>query len=574
MARLFEVDMKSMTVKESHFPKEWLLYGGRGLTSKLLSEMVTPTADPLGPDNLLLVCPLVLGGTVAPSGNRVSFGYKSPLTGGIKESNTGGMFGHMLGLQNVRAIIIKNKPEEDDLWMLYLDAQGKMHLRGADKYAGMNNYGLQEELRKDFGENIATATIGAAGERQYLMSSIAATEFITNHPTRHAGRGGGGAVMGSKRLKAIIIEKPATQFKYPYADKEFFMATLKRHQEFHKQHPLQGIQFIGTSGNIGNTAKMGVLPVRNFSGDLLEDEKFATIDPAVVRETNLERGGKFAQRCMPGCIGLCSNEIHDKDGKSLTGSLEYETVAMCGPNCDITDYDFIALQDRFCDDIGIDTIEFGTTVGVAMDIGAIKMGDMDAVRKIMDEMYRGEGLGAKIAEGTERYGRSVGSKRIPAIKGQAIAAYDPRTNKGTGITYSTSSMGADHTAGLVLGPPGADLTSKDGKIMASMSGQLDAMLQDYYMCTFNWGSAMSDPTVITDYVKGAFGIDVTFKNLQELGVETLLLEDEFNKGAGFTIEDDDVPEFFRKEHAKFNNAVFDFTLEELQSAKRYEDLLK
>jgi len=572
MARIFEVAMKSQTVKESPFPEEWLLYGGRGLTTKLVCEMVDPNADPLGPDNVLLFCPHVLAGTVAPSGSRLSVGFKSPMTGTIKESNAGGMFGYMLGLQAVRAIIVRNKPEGEGWWLLHIDAQGAMHIKAADKYAGMNNYELQTRLRADFGESIATGTIGVAGERLYHCSSVITTEFKTNHPNRAAGRGGGGAVMGSRRLKAIVVDQPAPPFKYPYADRDLFMNTLKRHKESHEKHPLMGIQFMGTSGNIGNTARSGMLPVRNFSGELLEDEKMSRIEPELMRELILERGGKVAQRCMPGCIGLCSNEIHGKDHKFLTGSLEYETVAMCGPNCDIVDFDLIAEMDRFCDDIGIDTIDFGAALGVAMDSGLVPWGDEAAVRLVMDEMYRGVGLGDKLGLGADRFGKSIGAKRIPSVKGQAISAHDPRTNKGIGVTFATSSMGADHTAGMVH-PGAGDPTSKNDKAYLSMLNQLDSVVQDYYMCTFNWGSAVADPTIIPDYLKGAFGIDVATKRLNELGVETLLAEDDFNRRAGFRPEDDDVPEFFRTQKNEFKDALFDFTPEELQSAKQYSLLL-
>ena len=575
MARIFEVDMKALTVSESPFPKEWLLYGGRGLTSKLLCEMVDPAVDPLGPDNLLLFCPLVLSGTAAPSGSRLSVGFKSPLTGTIKESNAGGMLGYMLGQQDVRAIIIKNIPDGDGWWLIHIDAHGQMHIKGADKYAGLNNYDLQKSLRQDFGENIATGSIGLAGERLYNNASIITTEFLTNHPNRTAGRGGGGAVMGSRRLKAIVVEKPAETFKFPYADKDLFMKTLKRHQKAHETSPLMGIRFIGTAGNIGNTARRGILPVRNFSGEILEDEKLARVEPEVMRETILGRGGKVAQRCMPGCIGLCSNEIRNKDLEFLTGSLEYETIATNGPNCDNTDFDLIAEMDRFCDNIGIDTIEFGASVGVAMDAGLIPWGDKDAIYAIMDEMQRGVGLGDKIGLGTDLFGREIGAKRIPTVKGQAIAAYDPRANKGTGVTYATSAMGADHTAGLVhedghVGDP----VKEDEKPYYSMKSQLDAMLQDYYMCTFNWGSTMPDPTIMTDYIKGAFGLDVPFRKLNELGIETLIAEIAFNERAGFTQKDDKLPEFFSTQPSGFDGAVFDLRPEQLQSAKQYKILLE
>jgi aldehyde:ferredoxin oxidoreductase len=573
MQRIIRVNMRTKDVTEQEVSGEQLLYGGRRLIAKILNEEVNPNCDPLGKENKLMFCTMILSGTAAPSSGRLSIGCKSPLTGTIKESNVGGMLGQMLGMHFIRAIILEDLPPDDGWWLLHIDAEGKVHLLPANEYAGKNNYELRKCLEERFGNKIATGSIGLAGERLYKNSSVIVSEFRTNHPNRAAGRGGVGSVMGSKRIKALVVSQPQKPTPYPYADKNLFLQTVKRHQQVHSSHGLMGIRQVGTAGTIANTGAHGVLPVRNFSGELFEPEKLENIMPHTLESIYKGRGGKTAQRCMPGCIGLCSNEYVDKDGNYITGGLEYETIALCGSNCDISDTDVIASIDRFCDDMGMDTMEFGATIGVAMDSGVIPWGDIEAVRRIMKEVKEGTDFGNLIGQGTEVFGKAIGAKRIPTVKGQSISAYDPRNSKGIGVTYATSGMGADHTAGMVLGQ-GGDPTKKDEKAYYSMINQIDSAMQDSFMCTFNWGSAITDITIITDYVKGALGIELTEKDLIGIAVDTLELEDKFNKAAGFKKEDDDLPRFFREEPSEYNGAVFDFTLDELQEAKNYRKALE
>jgi aldehyde:ferredoxin oxidoreductase len=451
-----------------------------------------------------------------------------------------------------------------------VDPKGNVFLLAADKYRSMTNYMLVEALREDFGDDIACGSIGPAGERQYLNSSIICTEFGTGHPNRAAARGGIGSVMGSKHLKALVVSKPDGTIKYPYKDMKMFAQTVKRHQTLHQKSPLVNIAMTGTAGAVAMQAPLGILPVRNFSGELFEEEKLKGIMPDTFVGTIVSRGGKVGQRCMPGCIARCSNEFRDADGKYVTGSLEYETISLCGPNCDISDLDMIARMDRFCDDIGIDTIDFGAAIAVAMDSGKIAWGDNEEILKIMDEIRHDKGFGRLVAQGAAYLGKEIGAKRIPTVKNQAMAAYEPRNSKGIGVTYATSPMGADHTAGMVLGQ-GGDPTDKDEKVYYSMVNQIDSAMQDSFMCTFNWGSAMMDPTVIADYVKYALGIDLSMRDLMDIGIRTLETELAFNKAAGLTNEDDGLPAFFRDEPSPATGAVFDFSKEELQLAKRYKD---
>ncbi len=563
MQHIYRVNMKTGDITDQTAKREELLYGGRGLIAKILSEEVNPKCDPLGKENKLIFCTSILSGTMAPSGGRLSVGAKSPMTGGIKEANVGGMLGIYLGQHAIRAIVIEQKSDDDTYKLVYVDPKGRVSLLPADKYRTMTNYMLVEALREEVGPDVACGSIGTAGERQYLNSSIICTEFGTGHPNRAAARGGIGSVMGSKHLKALVVSKPDGAEKYPYEDMGMFAQTVKRHQELHKKSPLVNIAKSGTAGAVAMQAPLGIMPVRNFSGELSEEEKLEGLMPETFVGTIVSRGGKVGQRCMPGCIARCSNEFRDADG-------EYETVSLCGSNCDIYDLDTIAIMDRFCDDMGIDTIDFGAAIAVAMDSGKIEWGDKEAVLKIMDEIRKDEGFGRIVAQGAAYLGKEIGAKRIPVVKNQAMAAYEPRNSKGIGVTYATSPMGADHTAGMVLGQ-GGDPTVNDEKVYYSMINQIDSAMQDCFMCTFNWGSAMSDPTLITDYVKYALGIDLSIKDLMQIGIRTLETELAFNKAAGLTNDDDVLPAFFKEEPSPATGAVFDFTMEELQLAKNYKD---
>lgn len=555
------VDMKNQTVKREALEVELQDLGGRALIAQYLIKNVPPDCDPLGSDNQLIFCTTIFAGSNLTTANRMSVGGKSPLTGGIKESNVGGYAGALLAEHGVKLIVVKGLPETKGLWQLHFDREGNVSLEDAEGYEGLNNYELVNRIHKSLDNRLATISIGAAGERLYKCASIQVSEFASNHPSRAAARGGLGALMGSKRLKSIIIEKPLNKFTFNYNDKERFNEISKKLNrmvaEGAKNDPFHNI---GTIATIEATGANGVLPVDNFSGKLFP--KYAEVGSGTFLTNLSNRGGRNKLACQPGCAVQCSNEYRDKSGEYLTSGLEYETIALFGPNCHISDLDAIAMMDRMCDDLGIDTIEAANTMAVCMESGVLNWGDSDGVIKLLKEMTDGTEFGYLLGGGCEAVGKSLGCKRIPTVKHQAIAGYDPRNTKGTGVTYATSPMGADHTAGLTMGRAFED-TGRTAQAYASNKLQVAMCFADCMMCIFAFSHMVPELPLLAELMAAMYGGSSEYARVTGLGVKTLLTERAFNKAAGLTKEDDRLPDFFYNEPSPATGSRFDINDHEL-----------
>ena len=563
MLRYLRVNMSTGSVRTLPLPPELLLVGGRGLVSKLLCSEMDPAADPLGPRNVFIVCNGLLAGSGATSSGRLSIGAKSPLTGTIKEANAGGSAGLAMARLGLRALVVEGKPRQDGLHVLVIDETGAT-LHDASAYQAMGTYALCDVLRRDFGETASVICVGPAGERGYLNASIQVTD-LQGRPARAAARGGCGAVMASKGLKAIVITGRGSQ-KTVFADQRRFKDALKKYTQAVKEHPLTGTVFpaIGTSVLVNVIDGMGAIPTRNFSdgrcpgAEGLSGERIA--------ELQSERGGQMRHACQFGCPIACSQVYHDAEGRYLTSGLEYETIALNGANLGITDIDVVAAIDRICDDAGLDTMETGVTIGVAMEGGIASFGDTEAAIDLARQMAAGTPLGIRMGQGAERFGASIGVTRIPTAKKQALAGYDPRALKGTGVTCATSPMGGDHTAGNTLGVPGLDPLAAGGQIKASLAAQQATAVFDCLgMCIFA-GMPAADPAVFSllgDMLAGIYGGDWPPERVLGLGSETLARERAFNDWAGVPPEADDVPAFMRSEPLPPHNAVFDIEQGEL-----------
>jgi len=256
---------------------------------------------------------------------------------------------------------------------------------------------------------------------------------------------------------------------------------------------------------------------------------------------------------------MCSNIYHDDKGEFLTAGFEYETVAMLGANIDIFDFHKIARFDFLCDDIGVDSIDAGCIMGVCMDGGKIPWGDADGVEKLFDEMRQGTEFGRLMGQGTEAVGKALGVTRIPAVKKQGIPAYEPRMLKGNGITYAVSTQGADHTFGMVVDPEATD-EELPARVMAA---NINSALGNEFMCSFLNLVVYSDPTIVPDLFAGAYGGEWTMDSCREMAKETLKIERMFNERAGFTDDDDRLPEFFREPGFE-GGPAFSYTDEEVQ----------
>ncbi len=563
MWKVYRINTRTGEVKQEDLKESYKMLGGRSLLAQFMMDEVNPKCDPLGHENKLVMCTGIYAGTTVSTAHRMSVGAKSPLTGGIKESNVGGTLAFQLANHGIKMLVFEDIPENLEFKVLHIDKDGNVNLIPAGEFDHINNYEICEKAFDKYGKDVAIASIGVSGERKYLCSGITVSEFGSGHPSRIAARGGLGAVLGSKGIKAVIIEKPETRYKLPVVNQEVYDSARKElAQVIVENSKTSPISNVGTAVNVAATGPTAVMPYKNFSGDICP--YVDKVGPTQFMTNLATRGGKNKVACQPGCVVHCSNDYLDKDGKYLTSGFEYETIALCGPNIDISDFDTIAKIDRFCDDFGVDTIEIGCTLGVCMDCGKIPWGDAEAIFKLLDEMKDGTEFGNIMGQGTKKCGEYLGAKRIPVVKGQSLAAYDPRNLKGTGVTYASSPMGADHTAGLTLSAK-IDHSAKTMQLYLSRTVQTVFALCDSCMCLMAWGGASSRMDLLIKIYSSIHGTQVTPEMFMGLGVKTLMLEKAFNKAAGFTKDDDKMPDFLMNEKSPFTGATFDFSPDELQS---------
>lgn len=574
MARLLRINTRTRTIVFEDLGA-YAGLGGRALTSRLVATEVPPLCHPLGPNNKLVVATGVLTGAPAASSGRVSVGAKSPLTGGIKESNSGGMFSQKMARLGIQAIVFEDQPMAGAApVVLTIDKDGA-RLAEAPELALSGTYAAADRLLAAGGPKSACLLIGPAGETMRLGASIQFTD-TKGRPARAAGRGGLGAVMGSKGVKAVVINDEGAP-GVDMADKEAFKTASKRWTEILSGHPVtsQGLPGFGTAILINVINEAGALPTKNFRFGRFEHA--ADISGEKMVELINARGGKAKEGCHAGCLIQCSQTYVDKDGKYLTSGFEYETVWALGANTLIRELDDIAMLDHACDDIGLDTIEMGNTVAVAMDGGLLPWGDGKAaislLRRVADPA---DPLGRIIGNGAHFTGQAFGVTRVPAVKRQTMPAYDPRAAKGVGVTYATTPMGADHTAGYAICQNmlkcGGDVNplGKDGQIEISRDLQIaTAAIDSTGFCLFVAFAVLDTPDavqVMCDLIAAKTGKPMTPADFVALGQAVLHDEYAFNAAAGFTKADDALPEFFG-EPLPPHNTVWDFTVDEIQAAK-------
>jgi aldehyde:ferredoxin oxidoreductase len=553
--QLIRVDMTRLTATPEPFPEAWKLLGGRALSARILLEECDPTCDPLGPGNVLVMAPGVLSGTSAPTSGRISMGGKSPLTGGIKEANAGGNPGQDLMKLGYRAIVVKGKPADPNKrYGLEVDARG-VRVVEADPYAKLWNYALCEQLYQKYPQSTSFISIGPAGEMQLSGASIACTDE-KGRPARHAARGGLGAVMGSKGLKYVAVDAGKSPVRQPVVRKDFF-AYAKEYTKAYQAGP-QMFKW-GTSSVVPVANMLNTFPYKNRTEGQSPDA--ATLDGKRIVESFETRGGGM-HNCMTGCIVQCSNVVHDAQGNYKTSALEFETLTLLGANCAIASWEDVADLDRLCDEVGLDTIETGAAIAILMDSGGLEWGDAAGAKRLLHEVAEGTELGRAIGSGAVAIGKKRNHKRVPVVKGQALPAWDPRPLKATGVTYATSPMGADHTAGLIINPG----MPQDQFAQASQEAQIvNAACDSSGFCQF------LQPTLeeIAKYYSLYLGEDVTREQVGDIGWRCLQDEWAFNDRAGFRPEDDDLPACLREEGVGPGHVMkFDVPREVIEQARK------
>ena len=580
MNKFIRVDMTEKKVSILETPEKYLGLAGRALTSNFIADEVKPTCHALGKNNKLIFAPGLLSGTTAAQSGRLSVGGKSPLTGTIKESNTGGTFSQKMAKMGIKALVIEGMPDVDKFYIVRVTMNGvTIEDAPAEIIGGCGNYEAIQMLNAKYGPKVGVALAGPAGEYRLPTANISFKDPESN--IRSAGRGGLGAVLGSKKIKAIIIDDTGAPASVPIAKPEEFKAAAKTFAQALLKHPVTGqaLAAYGTDVLVNIVNEAGGLPAKNFtSGRIDWNDKFSG---ETLNATITERGGegKVSHGCHAGCIVRCSQWYPDENGQYITSGFEYETVWALGANAGIKELDDIAYLDRAMDDIGVDSIDVSVAIGVAMEGGLLPWGDGKAALEAVKGIAVPTPLGRIIGGGASIVGKLCGLFRVPVVKDQAIPAYDPRAIKGIGLTYATTPMGADHTSGYAIATNilkiggFVDPLKKEGQIELSRNLQIaTAAVDSTGMCLFIAFAILDIPegfNALIEMINARYGLSLTADDVTALGKSVLKVERGFNKAAGFSNAHDRLPEFFEYEPCAPHNAVWDFTPEEIDEVYNF-----
>jgi aldehyde:ferredoxin oxidoreductase len=438
--RILEVDLanRSYAFKPLDEDIARLYIGGKGYGTRLLYDMTEPGIDPLGPENPLIFATGPLNGSVAPQSNRFAVVCKSPLTGGIGNATCGGTFAHGMKRAGVDLIIVKNRSERPVRIEIKGDSD-EVTFIDADELWGKGTYATQQEL----GKKMSHAVIGPAGENQVLYAGIVSNERI-------AGRTGVGAVMGSKRLKALSLTGSR---KLEMDDPEKFKEYTKEVRELFKAHPVLGesMKRFGTGSIVNTTNGRGILPTHNFkyghfdqamkiSGEYLEEHELKGVKTSCIH-----------------CPVTCGRDVEVEGVGRVKGS-EYETLALLGSNLEISDVKKVNEWNYHADDLGMDTISLGASISFAMELqergmleSDLRFGDSTGITELIKDIGHRRGLGNDLADGTRRMSEKYGGHEFAMnVKGLELSAYDPRGSWAQGVEYATTNRGGCHVQGASM----------------------------------------------------------------------------------------------------------------------------
>ncbi len=565
MNKIVRVNSHTGEIKIQNVSEDEKRIGGRFFIAHILSREVEPTCEPLGRKNKLIISQGWFADTNLSTASKISIGGKSPLTGGIKESNTGGSFGRRLARLGIKAVIIEDIPENYSIPRVLFISEKSIYVVDFDSLKFQLVSRSIKLLREKFGNDIGMLLVGPAGERLMHAAGIACPDD-KDLQVRYAGRGGLGALLGSKGIKAIVVS--AKQSEPPDVhDPVLMKETIKEITHLLAVDPKsKNRKLYGTLDILEVANQVGMMPTRNFSEGSFEQAD-GLIGPNFSAMVAKRGGvGRSGTPCVPGCTIQCSNVLPNIKGEKIVASLQYESAVMLGPNLGIGDVDTIGALNNLSNEVGLDSIECGAALGVAMEAGVKAFGDGEGAKDMIRQIGEGTYLGRILGNGAKFTGQAFGIRRVPAIKGQAMPAYDPRGLKGNGVLYATSTMGADHTAGNAF----ETLRSNDplgtkNQVFNSRQLQIRAALLDTMgVCIFIRPAFVKDPNLLVRLLKAKFNWDITYPEIRQLGIHILDLERKFNQAAGVSEHYYRMPEFMREEPLPPNNSTFDIPQEELE----------
>jgi aldehyde:ferredoxin oxidoreductase len=483
-----------------------------------------------------------------PTASRMSVAAKSPLTGGIKEANVGGMGGLSLAQLGIGVVVIEGESPAPSPKVLVIRKNGE-EILDTPELAALGNYETVAALRKRYKKNHVVISVGPCGEMKLGAATVAVTD-TNGRPCRHAARGGLGAVMGAKGLKAIVIDPLGAELRRGQEPAAFAQAVKEYTQILRASKRTAFWRENGTAGLVDAGHARGSMPTRNFTAGAYE--KKDEINAERLKTLIGDRGGHMGHPCMKGCVVRCSNIFNDDKGRYLTSGLEYETLVMMGANLDIDDLDTIAQIDYRCDDYGIDTIEMGATFGILTETNLFTFGDKHRAIELIEEIGRGTVLGRILGQGAVITGKVFGIRRVPAVKGQSLPAHCARSLKGLGVTYATSPQGADHTAGFVSEEP----LSGQGHTERSRTAQINSLLADSLgLCQFT--GLRAEHALFARLIGPLTGKIPSEEEVRRIAQDALWKERTFNLRAGLGAGLDRLPDFMAKDPLPPHNTVFD-----------------
>jgi aldehyde:ferredoxin oxidoreductase len=537
MGQILFVNLNKETVENRPFPDDLKrsYLGGRGLGIKLLADSFDKLGDPLGETNMLVIAAGPLTGTAIPMGSRYSVATKSPLTGTITSANSGGMFGWKMKKAGFDAVVVTGKAKTPKYILLN---NGKAELRDASAYWGKTTTETTEGIQRELNDNgMKICCIGPAGEK---LSRIAC---IINDKYRAAGRGGVGAVMGSKNLKAIAA---TGDIKIEVADPERVKTVAQELVVKAKENGIaNALHDYGTAVLVNIINQNYILPVNNFQTNYM----------ATAEKVSGEEMAKTILKSPKGCFNcvIKCGRATEVNGKESEGP-EYETAWSLGPDCGVDDLGTVKRANDLCNELGLDTISAGATIACAMEMSQrgyikddIKFGDGEAVVELIRKMGHRQGTGNELAEGSYRFAEKYGHPELSmSVKKQEMPAYDARGLQGHGLEYATSVRGGCHVHGYmvapeVLGSPQKlDPYTSDGKATWTKIFQdLTATIDSSGMCLFS-----SFPFGAPEYaaaLSAVTGFDIDSNEVLRIGERVWNLSKLMNLKLGFTKDDDTLP---------------------------------